>query len=72
MIFEDETLWVSVDKELPPKDGLYEVSNDKKNVDVLYYDGFGFYLHPAYRPVQFWRKYQSKPTKKYGKLDESN
>ncbi len=63
--------WIDADKELPPCDGFYEVTNNPKtliDLEILSYDGIGFlYLH-AYRPVRYWRPI--KPIlKRYGKIE---
>lgn len=66
--------WVNCDDELPPADGIYEVTNHPEfefvkapcHIGVLSYDGFGFLYDGIYRPVQYWRHYL-KPEKKYGK-----
>lgn len=60
--------WISVEKELPPCDGMYEVTNNPNSMQAegcLYYDGIGFILI-VYRPVEFWR-YHTPLTKRYGK-----
>jgi len=69
--FEDENNWISVDDELPPKDGLYEVTNDNTLIQqqgIMQYDGIGFFLASAYKPVQYWRYYISNIKKRYGKV----
>lgn len=63
--------WIDVEKELPPYDGLYEITNNSNSLmaeGCLLYDGIGFLLVNAYRPVKFWR-HRIPLVKKYGKLD---
>jgi hypothetical protein len=63
--------WIDVQVELPPKDGLYEISNDKNSRSAqgcYHYDGIGFFIVNAYRPVKFWRHHMSLSNKKYGKV----
>lgn len=61
--------WVSMDVELPPKDGFYYVTNhpdDAFDLGSCFYDGHGFLYDRIYRNVEYW----SGPTlleKKYGK-----
>ena len=68
-----ETGWIDVEKELPPCDGMYEVTDKSDSMAAegcLFYDGIGFLLLSAYRPVKFWRHH--KPIiKRYGKQDEN-
>lgn len=68
--------WIKVEDELPPEDGNYEVSNDpemesnwwsRHNVDIVYYDGYGFQCGGVYRSPYYWRKI-TRSEKKYGKL----
>lgn len=62
--------WIDVEKELPPKDGNYVVTNDEKDIRMqgcLYYDGIGFLFDKTYRPVKFWR-HHSEIKKRYGKI----
>lgn len=62
--------WIDVEKELPPCDGIYEVTNNSNSLQqqgALYYDGIGFLLVSAYRPVKFWRPF-NKIEKRYGKI----
>ncbi len=64
--------WIDVDIELPPRDGMYEVTNNPNLLQqegALYYDGIGFSLIDAYRPIRYWRPY-NKIEKRYGKLKE--
>jgi|HubBroStandDraft_6_1064221.scaffolds.fasta_scaffold888413_1 hypothetical protein len=63
--------WIDTTKELPPHDGIYEVTNnisDEKQFDFLNYDGYGFILLHAYRPIKFWRHCKSL-VKRYGKIE---
>lgn len=62
--------WISVDDELPPCDGHYEISNDKNlslAQSVCFYDGHGFIYSGIYRPIEFWRPHTTMP-KRYGKI----
>ncbi len=62
--------WIDLNKELPPCDGMYDVTNDPSSLSqegCLYYDGFGFSLINSYSPVKFWRKH-NKIDKRYGKI----
>ena len=64
--------WIDTDKELPPCDGEYEVTNDIKtlmDLSVMNYDGIGFFYLYGYYPVKYWR-HRKKPEKKYGKIEE--
>ena len=66
--------WIDVEKELPPCDGMYEVTNLPSSPiaeGVLSYDGIGFLLDHAYRPVKFWRNV-NRIEKKYGKTKHEN
>lgn len=67
--------WIECEKELPPNDGFYEVTNhpDKQNdflkhemTAAAYYDGHGFTYLGVYRTPKYWKKYQFLE-KKYGK-----
>lgn len=63
--------WIDVKNELPPYDGLYEVTNDaesNRQTGCLLYDGIGFKFDHAYRPVEFWR-HIPKIEKRYGKIE---
>lgn len=69
--------WISVKEELPPKDGIYEVTNHpdiennwtNRNLTILAtYDGYGFEYLGIYRFPRYWRKYELKE-KRYGKLE---
>lgn len=61
--------WIESQKELPPCDGTYQVTN---HTDSLYdlrifaYDGYGFTFDGIYREPKFWRKI-TELHKKYGK-----
>jgi hypothetical protein len=62
--------WIDAQKELPPKDGIYEVTNNENNPiseACLYYDGIGFLYLGIYRPIMFWR-FHSEIKKRYGKM----
>lgn len=63
--------WIDADKELPPCDGFYEVTNNPESIlyiETLSYDGIGFFYINSYRPVRYWRPI--KPIhKKYGKIE---
>lgn len=70
-------LWKDVDIELPPCDGIYEITNDvflsmnnkKYDLECLDYDGYGFKFLGIYRPVKYWR-FCLPLEKKYGKVTE--
>jgi len=69
---DTQNKWIDVEKELPPCDGLYEVTNDKTSQfpqHFLTYDGIGFLYGHIYRPIRFWR-YNIKLEKRYGKIDD--
>ncbi len=60
--------WIDVEKELPPCDGNYEVTNNPESLqqqECLSYDGIGFFYLEAYRPVKYWRPL-TKIEKRYG------
>lgn len=66
------TMWINSRDELPPSDGLYEVTNNPKDslaCAVMNYDGIGFFYVGIYRSVLFWRHHQPV-AKKYGKLNK--
>jgi hypothetical protein len=65
--------WIRVTKELPPCDGLYEVSNHRHSFaqGVCYYDGYGFLHDGTYRTLNFWRHHPTLE-KKYGKVESDN
>ncbi len=61
--------WISSEKELPPHDGHYVVSNHTNNpydIGYCFYDGFGFICDKIYRDVKYWA-YPVRKEKKYGK-----
>lgn len=63
--------WIDIKNELPPCDGLYEITNDPESIrqlGCLLYDGIGFKYDHAYKPVEFWR-HIAKPIKRYGKIE---
>ncbi len=69
--------WKSVEEELPPEDGIYEVTNfptheedwiKREMTGTAYYDGYGFSYLGIYRTPEYWRKYE-KQEKKYGKVE---
>lgn len=63
--------WIDVTKELPPSDGMYDITNNPnswKAEDCLLYDGIGFLLVHAYRTVKFWR-HHTPLVKRYGKIE---
>lgn len=66
-----ENPWINVEDELPPCDGIYEVSEDQCEwyVGIVTYDGVGFLYGFTYRNPKFWR-YPVKLEKKYGKQNE--
>lgn len=68
--------WISVQDELPSKDGIYEITNHPEKEDdwckhnmtgTAFYDGYGFEYLGIYRNPLFWRKY-TVTEKKYGKI----
>lgn len=68
--------WIETEKELPPRDGIYEVTNhleleydptEKGYISSSYYDGYGFECLGVYRPVKYWRERQ-EIRRKYGKI----
>lgn len=63
--------WKCVDEELPPKDGLYEVTSSPHSnfIGIAMYDGYGFKVEEIYRCVGYWRDYGTKP-KRYGKVNK--
>lgn len=61
--------WNSSNCELPPSDGLYEITNiiNAGCQAILEYDGYGFKHENHYVRPFFWRQF--KPLeKKYGKI----
>jgi hypothetical protein len=71
---EQNGKWIFVEEELPPEDGIYEVTNHPNHEDWIkreytataYYDGYGFEYLGVYRTPKYWRKYEPMQ-KKYGK-----
>ena len=66
--------WIESEKELPSKDGMYEVSNhidegytaDYPGKGICEYDGWGFKFQNTYRSPKYWREIP-KRVKRYGK-----
>jgi len=71
----DETNnWFDSSEELPPCDGMYEVTNfsgSLRDWGIFEYNGYGFIYEGSFRPIKFWR-YIKKREKKYGKVEKSN
>jgi hypothetical protein len=69
---EEENPWIECSKELPPCDGIYNITNGANDpyggVGVIY-DGFGFIFEGIYRHPKFWR-YRDQLNKKYGKQND--
>lgn len=62
--------WICADEELPPKDGIYAITNDVNQKDIRFtceYDGCGFLYEGAYRSPGYWCEIP-KMEKKYGKV----
>lgn len=68
--------WIETEKELPPQDGIYEITNHPEKEDDLlrremtstaFYDGYGFNFLGVYRQAKFWRKFEYVE-KRYGKI----
>lgn len=68
--------WISIEEELPPCDGTYEITNHpefeedpikRELTSTAYYDGYGFEFLGVYRNPGYWRKFEMKE-KKYGKI----
>jgi len=67
--------WIRCSDELPPRDGLYEVTNIPEvwgSQGILEYDGYGFRHEGSYRPVSYWRAYAATREKRYGKINKEN
>lgn len=65
--------WIKCADELPPCDGLYEVTNLPGmcgSQGFIEYDGYGFIHEGAYRPVSYWRSRIEKREKRYGKVND--
>lgn len=71
--------WVSVEDELPPVDGMYEITNHpefsedpirRECTGTAYYDGWGFEYLGVYRSPGYWRKITPKLKKRYGKKND--
>jgi hypothetical protein len=62
--------WINCDKELPPCDGKYHITNLPKTQiwATVEYDGYGFISLNHYITPQFWRHPKSLE-KKYGKIE---
>jgi hypothetical protein len=72
IIMKDENPWIECAKELPPFDGIYNISNDNINQSLgisVRYDGYGFIFNDIYRDPKYWR-YIDQSKKKYGKQDK--
>jgi hypothetical protein len=67
--------WISVEDELPPRDGIYTCQMHDEFVDCypldLLYDGIGFKLKRQYQEIKFW-KYATTFKKKYGKVKKDD
>lgn len=63
--------WKEVDKELPPEDGFYFVTNNPFNswIDfgTSFYDGYGFMDGSVYKNPRFWSAKKAQ-IKRYGKV----
>jgi len=68
--------WKKTEIELPPKDGIYEVTNNpyfesdpfnREMISTCVYDGYGFELHGVYRDPLYWRDCKSRE-RRYGKV----
>jgi hypothetical protein len=66
-----DSKWISVDHEMPPCDGLYEITNSPNSVFVglASYNGFGFMVKQSYVDTNFWRETLPKE-KVYGKISK--
>lgn len=71
------TRWISISEQLPPNDGLYEVTNHPHIHDDTFkqslsglaeYDGYGFKYLGIYRTPLYWRPPICLQEKKYGKI----
>ena len=61
--------WIQSEYDLPPKDGMYEVTNNTEDLifsGYCMYDGYGFKYGLVYKEPKFWREY-IQTYKKYGK-----
>ena len=72
---ESQGNWIECSKELPEKDGSYEICNHpelendnlkRECTTTAYYDGYGFQWLGIYRMPKYWRKY-NMAERKYGK-----
>lgn len=65
--------WFDVTKELPPEDGLYEVTN--LPIDgcdgIMEYDGYGFLHEGVYKNPRFWKPKLLR-IKRYGKINKQD
>jgi hypothetical protein len=68
--------WIDTEKELPPDDGTYEITNNpdyendpikREGTSTAYYDGLGFNYCGVYRNVRYWRRYEPMQ-KRYGRI----
>ncbi len=60
--------WIESKFELPEKDGIVEVSNDKSLfIGLAMYNGYGFEFDDHYIDPVYWRECPPK-VKRYGKL----
>lgn len=64
--------WIESVTELPPNDGIYEVTNSISNefdLGCCEYNGFGFNYDSHYVYPLFWRHIEKKQ-KRYGKINQ--
>ncbi len=64
-----ENEWFDINKELPPYDAYYEVTNnclEMKDLGVCEYNGYGFIYDGVYKYPKFWRFFKLVE-KKYGR-----
>lgn len=72
--FKKDMGWKCVDDQLPPFDGIYEITNHPQAEDdpynrligTAYYDGLGFEYMGVYRSPRYWRGPRDTEKKKYG------
>lgn len=69
-----ENQWIETKKELPPCDGIYEITNFRWDLspfdtELCVYDGYGFLFNGTYRHPKFWRETAYTRKKKYGKVN---
>ena len=69
--------WIKTEEELPPCDGIYEVTNHpeieedpiiRHVTSTANYDGWGFQYLGVYRNPGYWRKIPERKQKIYGKI----